>query len=95
MSQTSSMPYAPSALYTPVAPSRSRMANWAKLLIGPGMLAMLGENDGPSMLSYAATGASYGIGFSCPSFWSLSPPPMSFRRWPCGSRWSPGEAMAR
>ena len=27
---------------------------------------MLGENDGPSMLSYAATGATYGIGFFLP-----------------------------
>ena len=27
---------------------------------------MLGENDGPSMLSYAATGARYGIGFFIP-----------------------------
>lgn len=27
------------------------------LLVGPGILVMLGENDGPSMLSYAATGA--------------------------------------
>jgi len=30
------------------------------------MLAMLGENDGPSMLSYATTGATYGIGFFLP-----------------------------
>ncbi|HVB77983.1 MAG TPA: divalent metal cation transporter [Candidatus Nitrosotalea sp.] len=36
------------------------------LLVGPGMLAMLGENDGPSMLSYAASGAEYGIGFFLP-----------------------------
>ncbi len=36
------------------------------LLVGPGMLAMLGENDGPSMLSYAADGASYGLGFFLP-----------------------------
>ena len=36
------------------------------LLIGPGILVMLGENDGPSMLSYAATGAKYGIGFFIP-----------------------------
>jgi len=35
-------------------------------LIGPGILVMLGENDGPSMLSYAATGATYGIGFFIP-----------------------------
>src|SRR5664280_2719704 len=27
---------------------------------------MLGENDGPSMVSYAATGATYGIGFFVP-----------------------------
>ena len=36
------------------------------LLAGPGVLAMLGENDGPSMLSYAASGAQYGIGFFLP-----------------------------
>jgi Mn2+/Fe2+ NRAMP family transporter len=36
------------------------------LLIGPGMLAMLGENDGPSMISYTATGATYGLGAFLP-----------------------------
>jgi Mn2+/Fe2+ NRAMP family transporter len=36
------------------------------LLAGPGILVMLGENDGPSMLSYATTGAAYGIGFFLP-----------------------------
>jgi Mn2+/Fe2+ NRAMP family transporter len=36
------------------------------LLVGPGILVMLGENDGPSMLSYAATGARFGIGFFLP-----------------------------
>jgi len=36
------------------------------LLIGPGILVMLGENDGPSMISYSATGATYGIGFFVP-----------------------------
>lgn len=36
------------------------------LLIGPGVLVMLGENDAPSMLSYAATGAQFGIGFFLP-----------------------------
>ncbi len=36
------------------------------LLIGPGVLVFLGENDAPSMLSYAATGARYGIGFFVP-----------------------------
>src|ERR1700745_2999876 len=44
-------------------PSRLRLL-W--LLIGPGVLVMLGENDGPSMLSYAATGARFGIGFFLP-----------------------------
>jgi Mn2+/Fe2+ NRAMP family transporter len=36
------------------------------LLAGPGVLVMLGENDGPSMLAYAATGARFGIGFFLP-----------------------------
>ncbi|MHB8733652.1 MAG: NRAMP family divalent metal transporter [bacterium] len=36
------------------------------LLVGPGILVFLGENDAPSMLSYAATGAQYGIGFFVP-----------------------------
>ncbi|MBV8205152.1 MAG: divalent metal cation transporter [Acidobacteria bacterium] len=36
------------------------------LLVGPGILVMLGENDGPSMLSYAATGARFGVGFFLP-----------------------------
>ena len=43
--------------------SRARLL-W--LLIGPGVLVMLGENDGPSMLSYAATGAKFGVGFFIP-----------------------------
>src|ERR1017187_1312978 len=36
------------------------------LLVGPGILVMLGENDGPSMISYAVTGARFGIGFFIP-----------------------------
>jgi len=43
---------------------RGPMLLW--LLAGPGVLAMLGENDGPSMLSYATSGATYGIGFFLP-----------------------------
>ncbi len=35
-------------------------------LIGPGILVMLGENDAPSMLSYAATGAQFGASFFLP-----------------------------
>ena len=42
-------------------PNRALRLLW--LLIGPGILVMLGENDGPSMISYATTGATYGIGF--------------------------------
>ncbi|MDQ6744981.1 MAG: divalent metal cation transporter [Actinomycetota bacterium] len=36
------------------------------LLIGPGIVAMLAENDGPSMLSYVTSGATYGLGFFLP-----------------------------
>jgi Mn2+/Fe2+ NRAMP family transporter len=36
------------------------------LLVGPGILVFLGENDAPSMLSYAATGSQYGVGFFIP-----------------------------
>lgn len=36
------------------------------LLVGPGILVFLAENDAPSMLSYSATGARYGIGFFLP-----------------------------
>ncbi len=48
--------------------ARRRGRRWYLLwlLAGPGILAMLGENDGPSMISYAATGATYGIGFFLP-----------------------------
>src|SRR5271168_2453814 len=46
------------------AAKRSLRLLW--LLAGPGVLVMLGENDGPSMVSYATTGATYGIGFFAP-----------------------------
>lgn len=36
------------------------------LLVGPGVLVFLGENDAPSMLSYSADGARHGIGFFLP-----------------------------
>jgi Mn2+/Fe2+ NRAMP family transporter len=54
-----------------VRESRARRGPLARmqllwLLVGPGILVMLGENDGPSMLSYAATGARFGIGFFLP-----------------------------
>ena len=51
-----------------VVHARRRGRRWslAWLLVGPGILAMLGENDGPSMISYATTGATYGLGFFVP-----------------------------
>src|SRR5271156_1612372 len=54
-----------------VSETRAQRGTWSRarllwLLIGPGILVMLGENDGPSMLSYAATGARFGIGFFLP-----------------------------
>ena len=36
------------------------------LLVGPGVLVFLGENDAPSMLSYSADGSRYGVGFFIP-----------------------------
>ncbi|MHB8613479.1 MAG: NRAMP family divalent metal transporter [Candidatus Dormibacteraceae bacterium] len=45
---------------------RGRRFGLLWLLVGPGLLVLLGENDGPSMLSYAASGATYGIGFFLP-----------------------------
>jgi len=54
-----------------VSAMRARRGLWPRarllwLLIGPGILVMLGENDGPSMLSYASTGSRFGIGFFLP-----------------------------
>src|SRR5579863_10551987 len=54
-----------------VSAARSRRGFSSKarllwLLVGPGVLVMLGENDGPSMLAYAASGSKFGIGFFLP-----------------------------
>src|ERR1700734_1980843 len=51
-----------------VQQARAHKSRWYLLwlLVGPGILAMLGENDGPSMISYTATGATYGLGFFLP-----------------------------
>jgi Mn2+/Fe2+ NRAMP family transporter len=48
--------------------ARSHRRRWQLLwlLAGPGILAMLGENDGPSMIAYASDGAQYGLGFFVP-----------------------------
>src|SRR6202050_4672893 len=51
------------------ARARRGFSSNARLLwlpIGPGVLVMLGENDGPSMVAYAATGAKFGVGFFIP-----------------------------
>ncbi|MDQ6811830.1 MAG: divalent metal cation transporter [Actinomycetota bacterium] len=45
---------------------RGRRWHLLWLLVGPGILAMLGENDGPSMIAYASDGAQYGLGFFVP-----------------------------
>jgi len=47
---------------------RRRKRRWqlAAVLLGPGILTMIGENDGPSMISYAATGRAYGFGLFLP-----------------------------
>lgn len=49
-----------------VARTAGRRWQLAWLLCGPGLLVMLGENDGPSMISYAASGAAYGLGLFLP-----------------------------
>ena len=51
-----------------VVTARSGGRRWRLcwLLVGPGILAMVGENDGPSMIAYATTGATYGLGFFLP-----------------------------
>ena len=48
--------------------ARAQRRHWhlVWLLVGPGILAMLGENDGPSMIAYASDGAQYGLGFFVP-----------------------------
>jgi hypothetical protein len=46
---------------------RCRSRWWIAIaFLGPGVLAMIGENDGPSMISYAATGRVYGFGLFLP-----------------------------
>jgi len=57
-----------------VARARSKSRRFKKfanirllwLLVGPGVLVFLGENDAPSMLSYSADGSRFGIGFFIP-----------------------------
>lgn len=51
---------------------RAGQSGWRKhlwllwLLIGPGILVMLGDNDAGGVITYAQTGAQYGIGFFIP-----------------------------
>ncbi|HHY67795.1 MAG TPA: divalent metal cation transporter [Alicyclobacillus sp.] len=44
---------------------------WA--LLGPGLLAMLGDNDAGGVIAYAVTGAQFGIGFFVPLLFCLAP----------------------
>lgn len=50
---------------------RSRRGVWNRLalalaLVGPGVLVMLGDNDAGGVLTYAQTGAAYGLGLYLP-----------------------------
>lgn len=54
-----------------VAELRARPSAWSRLLlfatlIGPGILVMLGDNDAGGVITYAQTGATYGLGFFIP-----------------------------
>lgn len=44
---------------------RNRLALWLALL-GPGLLVMLGDNDAGGVITYAQTGAAYGLGIFLP-----------------------------
>ncbi|MHB8252264.1 MAG: NRAMP family divalent metal transporter [Acidiferrobacter sp.] len=44
---------------------RNRMALWLAL-VGPGLLVMLGDNDAGGVITYAQTGAVYGLGIFLP-----------------------------
>jgi len=51
--------------------ARERGGLWARLrilllLIGPGILVMIADNDAGGVITYAQTGASYGLGFFIP-----------------------------
>ncbi len=47
-------------------PSWSRALLLLLLVAGPGMLVMLGDNDAGGVITYATTGARYGVGFFVP-----------------------------
>lgn len=55
-----------------VADLHNKRGFWARLrlllvLIGPGVLTMIADNDAGGVITYAQTGATYGIGFFIPS----------------------------
>ncbi|MDP9728086.1 NRAMP family divalent metal transporter [Alicyclobacillus tolerans] len=55
-----------------VASLHAKRGIWAKImlllvLIGPGVLTMIADNDAGGVITYAQTGATYGIGFFIPS----------------------------
>jgi len=43
------------------------------IVLGPGLLAMIGDNDAGGVLSYVITGAQFGIGFFIPFILLLGP----------------------
>lgn len=51
---------------------RSSSPSWLRslwllwLLVGPGLLVMIGDNDAGGVITYATTGAQYGLGFFVP-----------------------------
>lgn len=45
---------------------RSRLLLWL-VLLGPGVLTMIADNDAGGVITYAQTGATYGIGFFIPA----------------------------
>ncbi len=50
-----------------------RLVTLLWMLVGPGVLAMIGDNDAGGVLSYVLTGAQFGIGFFIPFVLLLGP----------------------
>lgn len=48
-------------------PGRIQRVLLALMLIGPGLLVMIADNDAGGVITYAETGATYGIGFFVPA----------------------------
>lgn len=52
---------------------RFQLMNVFWIVLGPGLLAMIGDNDAGGVLSYVITGAQFGIGFFIPFILLLGP----------------------